>query len=71
MKKPLFQGNSEQMQLEVISKICGTPSPEVWPDVAYLPLYGTFRPKKHYRRILKEQFQLYVLITTYFNKHIF
>ena len=58
MKRPLFQGNSEAAQLDLISKTCGTPSPEVWPDVVNLPLYPTFRPKKHHRRVLREQFKM-------------
>ncbi|KHN86651.1 Cyclin-dependent kinase 12 [Toxocara canis] len=55
-KKPIFQGNSEMMQLEVISRICGTPSPENWPDVINLPLYCSYRPKRTYTRTLRETF---------------
>lgn len=58
VKKPLFQGNSEMTQLEIISKLCGTPSPEVWPDVVNLPLFASYRPRRYYRRVLKETFQL-------------
>ena len=32
-KKPLFQANEEFAQLMVISRMCGTPCPAVWPDV--------------------------------------
>ncbi|VDK58077.1 unnamed protein product [Anisakis simplex] len=55
-KKPIFQGSSEMMQLEVISRICGTPSPENWPDVINLPLYCSFRPKRTYARTLRDAF---------------
>uniref|UniRef100_A0A914VG85 Cyclin-dependent kinase 12 n=1 Tax=Plectus sambesii TaxID=2011161 RepID=A0A914VG85_9BILA len=57
MKKPLFQGNSEMVQLEYIARVCGTPSPEIWPDVVNLPHYSQYRPRKHCRRVLKENFQ--------------
>uniref|UniRef100_A0A915BNJ3 Cyclin-dependent kinase 12 n=1 Tax=Parascaris univalens TaxID=6257 RepID=A0A915BNJ3_PARUN len=55
-KKPIFQGNSEMVQLEVISRICGTPSPENWPDVINLPLYCSYRPKRTYTRTLRDAF---------------
>uniref|UniRef100_A0A915J1W4 [RNA-polymerase]-subunit kinase n=1 Tax=Romanomermis culicivorax TaxID=13658 RepID=A0A915J1W4_ROMCU len=55
-KKPLFQANSEQAQLDVISRLCGSPSPSVWPEVINLPLYNTFKPKKLHKRVLRETF---------------
>lgn len=60
-KKPLFQGNSEMVQLDVISRVCGTPCPEIWPDVVHLPLYNTYRPRKVYPRYLRKTFSLLVL----------
>lgn len=56
LKKPLFQANVEMAQLEMISKLCGTPTPAVWPDVIKLPLFLTVKPKKTYRRRLREEF---------------
>ena len=55
-KKPIFKADSELLQLELISRICGTPSPAIWPDVIRLPLFHTFKPKKQYRRKLREEF---------------
>jgi cyclin-dependent kinase 12/13 len=55
-KKPIFQANTEAMQLELISKVCGTPTPAFWPDVVNLPLYDTMRPKKIYRRRIRDDF---------------
>ncbi|VDN02201.1 unnamed protein product [Thelazia callipaeda] len=55
-KKPMFQGNTEMVQLDVISKLCGTPSPENWPDVIKLPLYCSFRPKRSFPRVLRDAF---------------
>ena len=57
-KKPIFQANSEQTQFELISRICGTPLPSSWPDVVNLPLYQSFKPKKVYKRRLREEFSM-------------
>lgn len=55
-RKPIFQAGQEFPQLELISKTCGSPCPAVWPDVIKLPLFHTFKPKKTYRRKLREEF---------------
>ncbi|XP_040857562.1 cyclin-dependent kinase 12 isoform X1 [Ochotona curzoniae] len=55
-KKPIFQANLELAQLELISRLCGTPCPAVWPDVIKLPYFNTMKPKKQYRRRLREEF---------------
>ncbi|XP_055306762.1 cyclin-dependent kinase 12 isoform X2 [Sitodiplosis mosellana] len=55
-KKPLFQANAEMAQLEMISRLCGTPTPAVWPSVIRLPFFHTLKPKKQYRRRLREEF---------------
>jgi len=44
------------MQLEKISMLCGSPTPAVWPNVIKLPLWHTVKPKKAYRRCLREEF---------------
>ncbi|XP_034945434.1 cyclin-dependent kinase 12 [Chelonus insularis] len=55
-KKPLFPANVEMIQLEMISRVCGTPTPAVWPSVIKLPLWHTLKPKKTHRRRLREDF---------------
>ncbi|KAJ1370105.1 hypothetical protein KIN20_031757 [Parelaphostrongylus tenuis] len=55
-RKPLFQGNNEAAQLDLISKVCGTPCSSVWPDVEKMPLYNTLKSKKQYMRCLREEF---------------
>ncbi|XP_030649829.1 cyclin-dependent kinase 12 [Chanos chanos] len=55
-KKPIFQANQELLQLELISRLCGSPCPAVWPDVIKLPYFNTMKPKKQYRRRLREEF---------------
>ena len=59
MKKPLFQAHQEIAQLDLISRTCGTPTPACWPDVIKLPLFHTVKPKKQYRRRLREEFSLW------------
>ncbi|CAB3227280.1 unnamed protein product [Arctia plantaginis] len=56
LKHPLFQANVEMMQLEMISRVCGTPVPGVWPGVVRLPLWHTLRPKRFHKRCVREQF---------------
>ncbi|KAL1497836.1 hypothetical protein ABEB36_008725 [Hypothenemus hampei] len=56
LKKPLFQANAEMAQLDRISKVCGTPTPAVWPSVIKLPLFHALKPNKLHRRKLREDF---------------
>uniref|UniRef100_A0A6A7FRM6 Cyclin-dependent kinase 12 n=1 Tax=Hirondellea gigas TaxID=1518452 RepID=A0A6A7FRM6_9CRUS len=56
-KRPLFQASSEAMQLEVISRMCGTPTPAEWPDIVKLPGWATMKPKKAYRRKITDEFK--------------
>ncbi|XP_071748106.1 cyclin-dependent kinase 12 isoform X3 [Lepeophtheirus salmonis] len=56
IKKPLFQANEEFLQLMIISKLCGTPCPAVWPNVINLPGFANIKPKKQHRRKLREEF---------------
>lgn len=56
VKKPIFQASQELLQLDAISRVCGSPTPAEWPDVIYLPHFKTMKLKKNYRRRLKEEF---------------
>lgn len=40
----------------MISRLCGSPTPAVWPDVIHLPLFATLKQKKTYRRKLREDY---------------
>ncbi|KAK3700498.1 hypothetical protein QZH41_015721 [Actinostola sp. cb2023] len=55
-KKPIFPAYQEIGQLELISRVCGTPTPAVWPGIINLPHFHTIKPKKQYRRRVKEEF---------------
>ncbi|KAJ8086668.1 kinase subunit of RNA polymerase II carboxy-terminal domain kinase I [Marasmius tenuissimus] len=57
-KKPVFQGNDEISQLDVIYRIIGTPSRDRWADVANLPWYELVKPKdaipNHFRDLFRK-----------------
>uniref|UniRef100_A0A7M5V9H4 Protein kinase domain-containing protein n=1 Tax=Clytia hemisphaerica TaxID=252671 RepID=A0A7M5V9H4_9CNID len=55
-RKPMFVANTEQTQLEQISRVCGAPTPAVWPDVIHLPYFHNIKPRKQYRRRLLEEY---------------
>ena len=44
------------MQLDLISRVCGSPVPSLWPAVINLPHWGTLKQKKIHRRKLREEF---------------
>lgn len=57
-KKPMFPANSEANQLEMISRVCGSPRATSWPNVINLPLYNSVKLKKIYRRKLREEYDM-------------
>ena len=56
-KKPVFQGNDEIHQLDVIYKILGTPTIERWSGVVDLPWYELVKPKEIIQNRFRELFQ--------------
>ncbi|GAA5872715.1 hypothetical protein JCM8547_006323 [Rhodosporidiobolus lusitaniae] len=55
-RRPVFQGQDEIHQLEVIFKITGTPSVETWPGLHDLPWYELVKPKEALPSRLREAF---------------
>lgn len=55
-KDPLFPGNDETCQLNLISSLCGTPTNESCPSFNILPFINIRSPKEVYNRILREEF---------------
>lgn len=49
-RSPIMQGNSEQQQLTLISQLCGSITPEVWPKVESLDLYNQLELVKGQKR---------------------
>ena len=54
--KPVFQGNDEIHQLEVIFSVMGTPREEEWPGVKDLPWYELLKPKSVIPSRFRESF---------------
>ena len=52
-----LQANEEIAQLMYISRLCGTPCPANWPAVIHLPGFANLKPKKQYRRRVREEFE--------------
>jgi len=50
----LFPGKTETEQIARIFEICGTPSPDNWPEGMDMPLYKDMKPKNHIKRRLRE-----------------
>lgn len=51
-RSPIMQGNTEQQQLTLISQLCGSITPEVWPGVEGLDLYNKMElPRGQKRKV--------------------
>ncbi|XP_075229127.1 cyclin-dependent kinase 9-like isoform X2 [Lycorma delicatula] len=59
-RSPIMQGNTEQQQLTLISQLCGSISPEVWPGVESLDLYNKMELPRGQKRKVKERLKPYV-----------
>ncbi len=56
-KKPVFQGNDEINQLEVVYRFLGTPTVECWPGLVHMPWYELVRPRDEIRNRFRDLFQ--------------
>ena len=59
-RSPIMQGGTEQHQLTLISQLCGSITPEVWPGVEDLELYSKLDLPKGQKRKVKERLKVYV-----------
>ena len=59
-RSPIMQGASETHQLLLISQLCGTISPDVWPGVERLELFTKMELKKDLKRRVKDRLKVYV-----------
>ncbi|KAF8368326.1 cdk-9, partial [Pristionchus pacificus] len=51
-RAPILQGDTEHKQLQLISQLCGSIVPHVWPEVERLPLYRTMELPQNLNRIV-------------------
>lgn len=54
VRRPIFQGTSDLDQLEKIFWLCGTPTPETWPDFDNLPGLDGVKTFKHRAKGLRD-----------------
>ncbi|XP_064457271.1 cyclin-dependent kinase 9-like isoform X2 [Ornithodoros turicata] len=59
-RSPIMQGNTEQHQISLISQLCGSLTPELWPGVEKLELYHKLNLPKGQKRKVKERLKAYV-----------
>lgn len=55
--KPIFQGNDEIHQLQVVYDILGSPNPADWPGLTELPWHELVKPRKSLKGGLRELFR--------------
>lgn len=60
VKRPVFQGQDEIQQLDVIFKITGTPDIATWPGLHDLPWYELVKPKARTESKLRDTFSKYL-----------
>jgi cyclin-dependent kinase 9 len=56
----LFLGNSEQRQLDLITHLCGSIEPSVWPGVDKLPLYSKLNLSTGESRRVRDRLKPYI-----------
>ncbi|EFO98637.1 CRE-CDTL-7 protein [Caenorhabditis remanei] len=56
-RKPLFNGSNEVVQMELISKVCGSPNPDSWPELTELQGWVTFKQRRSFPRKIREEFE--------------
>lgn len=64
IRSPILQGNTEQQQLDLIAKLCGSINPQVWPCCEQLPLYGKMPMHETYHRRLRDK--IFPMLQVYF-----
>ncbi|NXH10858.1 CDK9 kinase, partial [Bucco capensis] len=59
-RSPIMQGDTEQHQLILISQLCGSITPKVWPDVAKYRLYQKLCLPQDQKRKVKHCMKAYI-----------
>lgn len=61
-KRPVFQGNDEIHQLDVMYKVLGTPNSARWPGVTGMPWYELIKPREDIPSPFKDLFKKFVYV---------
>lgn len=59
-RSPIMQGRNEQQQIILISQLCGSFTPDVWPGVQDLEYYSKIELPLGHKRKVKERLKAYV-----------
>lgn len=59
-RTPILQGSSEIHQLQLITKLCGSITPEVWPNVVELSKYSKLEQQRGQSRRVMERLKHYL-----------
>ena len=59
-RTPIMHGRTEQNQLYLITKLCGSITPDIWPGVEKLELYGKMKLPHGCPRIVVSRLKYYV-----------
>lgn len=59
-RSPIMQGSTEQQQISFISHLCGSFTPDVWPGVEKLELYGKMELPMGHKRKVSDRLKAYV-----------
>lgn len=59
-RSAIMQGSTEQQQLILISQLCGSLTPEVWPEVENLELYQKMELPSGHKRKVRDRLRPYV-----------
>lgn len=59
-RRPIMQGDTEQHQISLISQLCGSIAPEIWPNVDKLEYYSKLELPKDQKRKIRDRLRHYV-----------
>lgn len=59
-RSPIMQGCNEQQQIILISQLCGSITPDVWPGVEHLSLYKNMELPMGQKRKVIDRLKVYV-----------
>ncbi|KAF2903441.1 hypothetical protein ILUMI_02747 [Ignelater luminosus] len=59
-RSPILQGNTEQTQINLISQLCGSITPAVWPNVEKLEAYNKMELLQQQKRKVKDRLKPYM-----------
>ncbi|EDO28453.1 predicted protein, partial [Nematostella vectensis] len=56
MSSAIIVSSGDELSHYSVYRVCGTPTPAVWPSIINLPHFHSIKPKRQYRRRIREEF---------------